>query len=153
MIHNSWALLGRRSALIAGTARCSTVRSITYSRAPSASTASPIHSRRPALGAVSAVTLLITLLLKVMSSMRSQLLRLGARQRLIGPVIRRDRDKHGRFPVVSASGIGAFTGDVGAGGPASTSPVSVPRYGASVELRRIESARSGRRSTTGAVAG
>src|SRR4029453_2817625 len=141
MIHSSWALLGCRSALIAGTARCSTVRSITYSRAPSASTASPIHSRRPALGVVSAVTLLITLLLKVMSSMRSQLMRLGARQRLIGPVILRDRDKHGRFPVVSASGIGAFTGDVGAGGPASTWPASVHTTSRSAARRRAYAAR------------
>src|SRR5215472_12562014 len=49
VIHSSWVLLGRRSSLMAGTARCSTVRSIAYSRAASASTASPVHSRRPAL--------------------------------------------------------------------------------------------------------
>src|SRR5215211_679738 len=48
VIHSSWALLGWRSSLRAGTARCSTVRSIAYSRQASASTASPIHSRRPA---------------------------------------------------------------------------------------------------------
>src|SRR6266536_1621375 len=48
VIHSSWVLLGRRSWLIAGTARCSTVRSMAYSRQARASTASPIHSRRPA---------------------------------------------------------------------------------------------------------
>src|SRR5262249_5530551 len=48
VIHSSWVLLGRRSLLMAGTARCSTVKSIEYSTAASASTASPIHSRRPA---------------------------------------------------------------------------------------------------------
>src|SRR5215207_8434542 len=48
VIHSSWALLGCRSALRAGTARCSTVRSMAYSRQARASTASPIHSRRPA---------------------------------------------------------------------------------------------------------
>ena len=48
MIHSSSALLGSRSAVSFGTARCSTVRSIEYSRQGSASTASPIHSRRPA---------------------------------------------------------------------------------------------------------
>src|SRR6266540_1462792 len=57
VIHNSSALLGRRSALSDGTARCSTVRSIAYSRHASASTASPVHSRRPARGAAIAVTL------------------------------------------------------------------------------------------------
>src|SRR6266545_2290134 len=58
MIHSSWVLLGCRSALIAGTARCSTVRSITYSRQAWASTPSPTHSRRPALGVVvAAITL------------------------------------------------------------------------------------------------
>src|SRR5215469_9273658 len=49
VIHSSWVLLGRRSSLMAGTARCSTVRSMAYSTAASASTASPVHSRRPAL--------------------------------------------------------------------------------------------------------
>src|SRR5262252_10269663 len=49
VIHSSWVLLGRRSLLMAGTARYSTVRSIEYSTAASASTASPVHSRRPAL--------------------------------------------------------------------------------------------------------
>ena len=49
-IHSSCALLGCRSALRCGTARCSTVRSIDASRVGSASTASPAHSRRPALG-------------------------------------------------------------------------------------------------------
>jgi hypothetical protein len=58
MIHSSWALVGRRSVLMAGTAKYSTVRSITYRTQASASTASPIHSRRPALGGTSiAVTL------------------------------------------------------------------------------------------------
>src|SRR5258708_7371136 len=46
-IHSSWTLLGRRSLLIAGTARFSTVRSIAYIRQGSASTPSPIHSRSP----------------------------------------------------------------------------------------------------------
>src|SRR5919201_6501054 len=50
MIHNSCALVGWRSALMAGTARCRTVRSITYSTHASAITASPIHSLRPARG-------------------------------------------------------------------------------------------------------
>src|SRR5918992_2688316 len=50
MIHSSWALLGRRSALMAGTARCRTVRSMTYSTHARAITARPIHSFRPALG-------------------------------------------------------------------------------------------------------
>src|SRR6266540_3714946 len=48
MIHSSWALVGCSSRLIDGTARCSTVRSITYSRHASVNTPSPIHSRRPA---------------------------------------------------------------------------------------------------------
>src|SRR5918996_4842088 len=50
MIHSSSALLGRRSALMAGTARCRTVRSMTYSTHARAITARPIHSLRPALG-------------------------------------------------------------------------------------------------------
>src|ERR687896_1445415 len=50
MIHRSSALLGRRSALMAGTARCRTVRSMTYSTHARAITARPIHSLRPALG-------------------------------------------------------------------------------------------------------
>src|ERR671914_2154946 len=50
MIHRSSALLGRRSALMAGTARCKTVRSMTYSTHARAITARPIHSLRPALG-------------------------------------------------------------------------------------------------------
>src|SRR6266480_3081546 len=47
-IHRSCVLVGRRSALSSGTARFSTVRSIEYRRHGSASTARPIHSRRPA---------------------------------------------------------------------------------------------------------
>src|ERR671918_571350 len=50
MIHSSSALLGWRSALIAGTARCKTVRSMTYSTHARAITVRPIHSLRPALG-------------------------------------------------------------------------------------------------------
>src|SRR6266545_6123260 len=57
VIHNSSALLGRSSALNDGTARCSTVRSIAYSRHASANTASPVHSRRPASGASGTATL------------------------------------------------------------------------------------------------
>jgi hypothetical protein len=57
-IHSSWALLGRRSALRRGTARLSTVRSIAYSRHGRASTANPIHSRRVALGPLTAPTLM-----------------------------------------------------------------------------------------------
>src|ERR1051326_8590825 len=53
-IHSSWVLLGRRSALICGTARFSTVRSIAYSRHGRASTARPVHSLRPARRVVSA---------------------------------------------------------------------------------------------------
>jgi hypothetical protein len=49
VIHSSWELLGARSLLSSGTARYSTVTSIEMSRVGSASTASPIHSRRPAL--------------------------------------------------------------------------------------------------------
>src|SRR5688500_5302359 len=49
MIHSSSALLGWRSALMAGTARCRTVRSIAYSTHARAITARPIHSLRPAL--------------------------------------------------------------------------------------------------------
>src|SRR3712207_6435525 len=48
MIQSSSTLLGRRSLLIAGTARCRTVRSITYTRQASVRTATPSHSRRPA---------------------------------------------------------------------------------------------------------
>src|ERR671918_359446 len=50
MIQSSWELLGSRSALRRGTARCRTVRSIAYRTQARASTARPIHSRRPALG-------------------------------------------------------------------------------------------------------
>src|SRR4029450_2446002 len=63
-IQSSSALLGRRSALIDGTARVRTVRSIAYTRLGSAITASPIHSRRVArrgcavLGVVACVSLL-----------------------------------------------------------------------------------------------
>src|SRR5918999_3961346 len=49
MIHRSSALLGWRSALMAGTARCRTVRSMAYSTHARAITARPIHSLRPAL--------------------------------------------------------------------------------------------------------
>ncbi len=52
MIHSSWALLGCKSELIAGTARCSTVRSITYSKQAIARTPRPTHSRTLALGGV-----------------------------------------------------------------------------------------------------
>src|SRR5919108_6082046 len=48
VIHSSCALLGARSALIAGTARYRTVTSIATSRQGSARTARPIHSRRVA---------------------------------------------------------------------------------------------------------
>src|SRR5918992_4832893 len=47
-IQSSSVALGRRSAVIAGTASVSTVRSIAYSRHGSAMTARPIHSRRVA---------------------------------------------------------------------------------------------------------
>src|ERR687895_356129 len=50
-IQSSCALVGWRSALSEGTARCRTVRSIAYTTHASASTASPIHSRRPAFSA------------------------------------------------------------------------------------------------------
>src|ERR671918_2277265 len=50
IIHSSSALLGRRSALMAGMARCRTVRSMTYSTHAREITARPIHSLRPALG-------------------------------------------------------------------------------------------------------
>ena len=53
-IHSSWALLGACSVLSWGTARFSTVRSMAYSRHGRAITASPTHSRRPALGVVAA---------------------------------------------------------------------------------------------------
>src|SRR5918996_735824 len=49
MIHRSSALLGWRSALMAGTARCRTVRSMAYNTHARAITARPIHSLRPAL--------------------------------------------------------------------------------------------------------
>src|SRR5688500_6366050 len=49
MIHSSSALLGWRSALMAGTARCRTVRSMAYSTHARAITARPVHSLRPAL--------------------------------------------------------------------------------------------------------
>ncbi len=52
MIHNCSALLGRRAALMCGTARFSTVRSMEWSSQGTAITARPIHARRPALGAV-----------------------------------------------------------------------------------------------------
>src|SRR5215213_2497913 len=48
MIQRSSTLVGRRSRLIAGTARCRTVRSMTYSRQASVRTPRPTHSRRPA---------------------------------------------------------------------------------------------------------
>src|SRR4051812_399214 len=64
MIHNSCVLLGWRSALSAGTARSSTVKSIEYSTQGRAMTASPIHSRRPALdGGGSRLTTAIPILL------------------------------------------------------------------------------------------
>src|SRR2546423_12399270 len=50
MIHSSCTLLGFRSSVSRGMARCRTVRSIEYSRHGSAMTANPIHSRLPALG-------------------------------------------------------------------------------------------------------
>src|SRR6266536_459816 len=62
-IHRSWVLLGCRSALRCGTARFSTVRSMAYSRQGRAITASPIHSRRPALGCSTAVSMVATLLM------------------------------------------------------------------------------------------
>ena len=49
-IQSSSALLGCRSALRWGTARCNTVRSIATNSVGSASTASPAHSRRVARG-------------------------------------------------------------------------------------------------------
>src|SRR5260221_14192835 len=52
VIHSSSELLGRRWALRDGTARCNTVTSMAMSRVGSMSTASPIHSRRPARGGV-----------------------------------------------------------------------------------------------------
>ena len=55
MIHSSCVLLGSRSALIEGTARCRIVRSITYSRQARQSTARPTHSRLVARGAMSVV--------------------------------------------------------------------------------------------------
>src|SRR6266704_5898123 len=67
VIHSSWVLLGRRSALSDGTARCSTVRSIAEGRAASASTASPVHSRRPARGASRVVTCLVSWSVGLMS--------------------------------------------------------------------------------------
>jgi hypothetical protein len=54
-IQSSWALVGFRSALSDGTARCRTVRSIAYTTHAIASTPSPTHSRRPARVAPSAV--------------------------------------------------------------------------------------------------
>src|SRR5687768_16864527 len=48
MIHSSCALLGCRSALSRGTARCRTVRSIAYTTHARTSTPRPTHSRRPA---------------------------------------------------------------------------------------------------------
>ncbi len=58
-IHSSSALVGSRSALICGRARFSTVRSIEYSMQGSAITRSPVHSRRVARGAWTAVESLI----------------------------------------------------------------------------------------------
>ena len=49
-IHSSSALLGCKSALRWGTARCKTVRSIATNSVGRASTASPAHSRRVARG-------------------------------------------------------------------------------------------------------
>src|ERR671910_2521936 len=57
MIHRSCALVGRRSSLISGTARCSTVRSITYSTHARAITPSPIQSRRVAFGGSSTISI------------------------------------------------------------------------------------------------
>src|SRR2546423_9889826 len=51
MIQSNCTLLGLRASVRRGTARCSTVRSIEYSRQGKAITASPIHSRFPAFGA------------------------------------------------------------------------------------------------------
>ena len=53
VIHRSSVLDGARSLVSAGTARNSTERSIVTSSVGSASTASPIHSRRPAVWVVS----------------------------------------------------------------------------------------------------
>src|SRR5919201_1292411 len=50
MIQSSWVLVGWRSLLIAGLARCRTSRSMTYKMQARAMTASPIHSRLPARG-------------------------------------------------------------------------------------------------------
>src|SRR4029453_4764898 len=74
VIHNSWALDGCSSALSDGTARCSTVRSIAYSTHARASTASPIHSRRPACGGASAA---VTSSLWSVGAMRAPLLRVA----------------------------------------------------------------------------
>lgn len=51
MIHSSCDVLGPKSAVSEGTARCRTVMSIAMSSVGMASTASPIHSFRPARGA------------------------------------------------------------------------------------------------------
>jgi hypothetical protein len=56
-IQSIWALVGWRSAVRCGTARFSTVRSIEYSMHGRAMTASPIHSRLPALPGISTVVI------------------------------------------------------------------------------------------------
>src|SRR5512132_3863537 len=91
VIHNSWALDGCSSALSDGTARCSTVRSIAYSTHARASTASPIHSRRPACGGASAA---VTSSLWSVGSMRALLLLVA----------------YAAWLVASASGPGALVG-------------------------------------------
>jgi hypothetical protein len=48
IIQSISVLLGCISAVIDGTARCNTVKSMTYKRHARASTVRPIHSRRPA---------------------------------------------------------------------------------------------------------
>ena len=48
LIHNSCAPVGRRPALSAGTARCSTLTSMDSSKVGRMRTARPIHSRLPA---------------------------------------------------------------------------------------------------------
>src|SRR4029453_8579792 len=86
MIQSSWALLGWRSSLIAGTARWRTVRSITYSRQARARTLRPIHSRRPARGGIlgSAVIVVAVMSLGIPVRCRFHPLRPQPRRELIG---------------------------------------------------------------------
>src|SRR4051812_31270019 len=101
-IHRSCVLVGRRSALSSGTARFSTVRSMEYRRHGSASTARPIHCRRPARVA----------LMPGPTSNRHRTHRSGLRRRPYGAVVRPEPLEVLTHEVTAAIGV---TGGDGVG--------------------------------------